>query len=264
MTNSTDIIKYTGGELLETQDAVIKEHRANIFVNGEPYVSLMCLPQFFEELAVGFLYSEQVINSYEDILEIQSTCTGNVFVDVKAKDIKKSKNRVIVSGCAQGSVNMSFLNEENLMEITSPVKVNPQDIIKMMSDFSRQSPLFKDTGGVHSSVLVLPEDCGDGFQGSLFFEDIGRHNAIDKIVGKALINGISVSDGILLTSGRISSEILIKTAKLNIPVLVSHSAPTEMAVEIARRVNMTLIGFARGKRFNVYSGGARVNLEAEY
>ena len=254
MVKSMTITRYSNAEFMETEDLIIREHRANIFVNGELYISLMCLPEYFEELAVGFLFSEHIIGSYADIQEISFTCTGNVFVSVNDKNIDtaKTKKRVVVSGCAQGSVNMSFLNAENLPQATSALKINAKDLLKIMADFSKQSPLFQQTGGVHSSSLVLP----DGK--NLFAEDIGRHNAIDKIVGTALKNDICINDAILLTSGRISSEILIKTANLGIPALVSHSAPTDMAVEIARKTNMTLIGFTRGTKFNIYSGKFRV------
>ena len=256
MVRTLNIKRYSDAGFLEVEDSLIQEYRVNIFVNDEAYISLMCLPEHYEELAVGFLFSEQVIGSYEDIVEINSTCTGNVFVSVKNERIgtglKKAKNRVVVSGCGQGSVNLSFLNEENLPALDSSIKVAPSEILKIMVEFSKQSQLFQKTGGVHSSALVL----GEGE--NLFYEDIGRHNAIDKIVGTALIKGLSIENGILLTSGRISSEILIKTAKLGIPVLVSHSAPTDMAVEIARKIDMTLIGFTRGTRFNVYSGDFRL------
>jgi FdhD protein len=216
----------------------------------------MCLPEFFEELAVGFLFSEGIIQRYSDIEQIDSTCTGNVFVTCKnAADKGRSakQSRVVVSGCAGGSVNLDFLNLEGLRVQKAALQLEPQEILEIMADFGQASELFRTTGGVHSSALVLP----GGLR--LFYEDIGRHNAIDKIVGTALKQDIPIQDGLLLTSGRVSSEIMIKTAKLGIPVLISHSAPTDMAVEIAHQVDMTLIAFVRGARFNVYSGEHRLD-----
>jgi len=110
------------------------------------------------------------------------------------------------------------------------------------------------TGAVHSCQLFFDNNY------SYFFEDIGRHNAVDKIIGLSLIKNLDLSEAILMTSGRISSEMLIKVAKIKIPILISSAAPTALAIEKAREINMTLIGFARGERFNIYSGKNRVQM----
>jgi FdhD protein len=253
MTKKTIIKRFTGGNCIDTEDTLIQEHRAHILVNGEHYITLLCLPQFFEELAVGFLFSENIISAYSDIKQIRSTCTGYIFVVLEhTPKIAENKKRVLVSGCAGGSVNLAFLNHDNVPEAKSNITLTAEDICTITNRFSKCSPLFEETGGVHSCALEFMD------AESLFCEDIARHNAIDKIVGMALMRGIAIENGILLTSGRVSSEILLKTARLGISVLVSHSAPTDMAVEIARKINMTLIGFARGSRFNVYSGDFRI------
>jgi len=253
MTDEIKIKRYAKGEIFEQSDLIIKEHRLNIFVNGEHYISLMCLPQNIEELAVGFLFSEGLISSYADVLKIESPDINNIFVTLDgAADNIKADKRVIVSGFGRGSVGLPFLNFENLPMISSPLKTSPGEIIKMMALFNKQSDLFQKTGAVHSCSLMLPDGT------SLFYEDIGRHNAVDKIIGRVLIAGLCKKDAILLTSGRISCEMLIKTAGLGIPILVSTSAPTNMAVEIAEKMSMTLIGFARDERFNIYSGDFRV------
>ena len=253
MIKKISINKYVNNVVVEQEDLVIEEHRANIFVNGEHYISLMCLPQYLDELTVGFLFSDGVISSFADIIELDSSSTENIFVvaNSPAESAKPSK-RAIISGFAQGSVKLPFFNYENLPKVDSHIKISSGDIVKMMGFLNKRSGLFSITGAVHSSALVLPDGAG------LFFEDIGRHNAVDKIIGKALIADLSLKDGVLLTSGRISSEILIKAAGLGIPALISVSAPTSMAVEIARKINMTLIGFARDNRFNIYSGECRV------
>jgi len=253
MTITTGIKRYSKGVFEVTDDTVAREHRANIFVNGDHYITLMCSPDLFQELAVGFLFSEGVIGSYSEIKKIGSTCTGYVMVELESPPaVAGAGKRVLVSGCAGGSVNLSFLNHENLPELAGGLTVTAEEISEMMSSFSRRSPLFEQTGGVHSCALEFP-----GKEG-LFCEDIARHNAIDKIVGMALMRSISIEDGILAASGRVSSEILLKTARLGISMLVSRSAPTDMAIEIARKVNMTLVGFARGGRFNVYAGDFRI------
>ena len=117
-----------------------------------------------------------------------------------------------------------------------------------------KAELFRITGGIHSAALCTPE-------GVVYFcEDIGRHNAVDKIIGLCLKNSVTIEDKILVTSGRISSEILVKTAKLGIPILISRAAPTTLSIELADKLGITLIGFVRGRRFNVYCHTDRVTI----
>lgn len=208
MLSKVKIRRYTGNEIFETDDPVIDEQRISIFINGEYYTSVTCLPQNTDELAVGLFFSE-----------------------------------VAAGDGSNGGV---------LPEIKSSLTVSPDEIIKMAAEFNGKSELFQKTGAVHSCSIVFPDGA------NLFYEDILRHNAIDKAIGRALIEGRCMENGILLTSGRISSEILTKAARFNIPMIISISAPTNTAVELAEKINMTLVGFARDGRFNVYSGDFRV------
>ena len=266
MTECIEITRFKKNELSKQEDLVIIEHKVNIFVNGEHYISLMCLPKNLEELAVGFLFSEGLISSYAEITSIDSSDNENIKIDIipslpkpslkrewlaEPGDSQIQKARTIVSGFSQGSVNPPFFNKDNLPIINSQIQIKSGEIINMATHFNGQSELFQETGAVHSCMLI-----SDGKE--ILYEDIGRHNAIDKIIGKALITNTPPHNGILLTSGRISSEMLIKTARINIPVLISTSAPTNMAVQIANDINMTLIGFTRTNRFNIYSGNHRV------
>ena len=253
MTDRIRIKRYENNEFSEREDLIIQEHRANIYVNGEHYISLMCLPQDLDELAVGFLFSEGVIGSYADVVKIDSGSAGDIFVSAaKTPERPKPGKRVLVSGFAGGSVNLPFLKRENMPRLGGSFTIRADEAVKMARDFNSRSKLFEKTGAVHSCALIKTDGA------SLFYEDVGRHNALDKIIGRALISGLDIEDGVLLTSGRISSEILLKTAGLGIPVLISTSAPTNLAVKFAVKINMTLIGFARGARFNIYSGESRV------
>jgi len=234
MINAVKIIKFVENEVLEQEDLVIKEYKANIYVNGKYYSSLMCLPQHFSELAAGFLFSEGVIGSYADVVKIESTSAGDVFVEAAP-----------VSGGVRG-----------LPEITSTLKISSDEVVKMAASFNDRSELFLKTGAVHSCALALPD--GE----DLFYEDVGRNNALDKIIGKALMANLCLKNAILLTSGRVSSEVLLKAARAGIPVIISVSAPTSMAIELAGKMNIALIGFARGRRFNVYAGEHRVMFPA--
>ncbi len=137
-------------------------------------------------------------------------------------------------------------------KIKSRFKISSQSILSLMREFQRRSTLFKKTGAVHSAALSNGRDI------LIFREDIGRHSAVDKIIGRALVEGIDMRDKIILSSGRISSEILLKAQKCVIPVVISRGAPTSQAVKLARDLNITVVGFARGDRVNVYSGVERI------
>jgi FdhD protein len=249
----TEIIKYVNGQPRPRADLLIQERRVNIFVNGSHYISLMCLPQHLEELAAGFLFCEGLIGSRPDVQKIDASGAQDIYVELSAAPaVAKTAPRVIVSGFAQGSVTPAFLDCANLAPLTSPLKLSPPAVVELAARFNEQSELFRQTGAVHSCSLILPDGT------NLFYEDIGRHNALDKIAGKALLDNLCLNNVILLTSGRISAEMLLKTAKLGIPILISVSAPTNRAVEIAKKINMTLVGFARGDSFNVYAGAERI------
>jgi FdhD protein len=141
---------------------------------------------------------------------------------------------------------------QNQIKIESKIQISAQDILAMVKEFQQRSEVFKVTGGVHSAALCDTKSI------LLFNEDIGRHNAIDKIFGECLLKDIMTDDHVVITSGRISSEILLKVAKRNIPILISKSAPTDLGVRLADALGITLLGFVRGKRFNAYTNYSRV------
>lgn len=152
------------------------------------------------------------------------------------------------------TISYEFIGEHPHDSVVEETTISPQEIAFLMKEFNNKSELFRETGGVHSCAICSRDEM------IFFSEDIGRHNAIDKVIGKSIMSDRGFKDKILLTTGRISSEIILKTARSGIPIIVSHSAPTEFAVKIARELNITMIGFARGDRMNVYSGEGRVNV----
>jgi FdhD protein len=136
--------------------------------------------------------------------------------------------------------------------VESKTGVSATQVFSLVKEFRQRSELFKDTGGVHSAAL------SDGQNVIIFSEDIGRHNAVDKIFGECLWEEVPTQDRIILTTGRVSSEILLKTARRAIPIIISNSAPTDMAIRAAANLGITLVGFARGKRMNVYANSWRI------
>lgn len=232
-------------------DIVTVELPFTIFVNDEEIITLLCSPNSLKELAVGFLHSEGFITSLSDIDRIyidEEKGLGYVYINNinEFSKIFRGK-RTITSGCGKGTVFYNVLDSFKSRRIEKPLDIGLESIKSLMRIFNKRSETFLKTGGVHSCALCSKEDI------LIFYEDIGRHNALDKVLGKALLDVIDTKDKVILTSGRISSEILIKAAKRQIPVIISRSAPTSLAVEIAEKLGITLIGFARGERMNIYT-----------
>lgn len=253
MIDYVPIIRYDSKGVHEINDPVVCETKANLIINGISYLSVMVLPQHLEEWAIGFMFSEGLIKTFEDIKSVKATHDSDVFVAThKPITASKTEKRILVSGCAHGTVNMAFLNQANLPQLDTNQLWGYPEITETMENFNKQSPIFNEAGGVHSAALHIK-----GSQG-VFFEDIGRHNAVDKVVGAALMQGLPLCQSALLTSGRISTEIALKTIRAGIPTLISRSGPTSMSLAIAEKANLTLVGFARGRRFNVYSGKDRI------
>ena len=163
----------------------------------------------------------------------------------------RGKHRIIVSGCSKGSIDEALMEQDNFYFPDSEPFYKISDILNYMKDLNSHSEIFKKTGGTHCCVLYSKNK-------KIISEDIGRHNALDKIIGKSLILDFKPSESILLLTGRVSSEILLKSAKFGVRIIISRSAPTDFSVKTALGINMTLAGFARGNKMNIYSGADRL------
>jgi len=257
-TKTYPIIKIFDGVKNASKDEVVAEKPLTIYLNNQKIATLMCTPQEQKYLAAGFLFSEGFIKNSGDIKRIAYNSPKEEVKVFSRKKIKISghilQDQTFTSGCGK---NKSFLKIEdlNLLEdvlINLEFTLSSKEIIKLMKKFELKSSVFKATGGTHSSALANKEKI------LLFKEDIGRHNAVDKIFGECLLKKIPLQDKLLLTSGRISSDILLKAHRAKINLIVSRSAVTSLALELARRLGITLIGFARGKRMNIYTYQMRV------
>ncbi|HID96352.1 MAG TPA: formate dehydrogenase accessory sulfurtransferase FdhD [Candidatus Latescibacteria bacterium] len=249
------IVRFEGGKRADIVDEVVRESFLTVFLNDQELVTLLCTPDSLKCLAVGFLFSEGLLKDLADIKKIiVDDQRGVVWVEtneVVDSLTRLTFKRVITSGCGRGT---GFYNvaDFKIRKVTSPIRVTSEEILDLMFAMQDRSRLYRDTGGVHSAALCNRQEI------LLFNEDIGRHNAVDKILGEAILQGIPTGDKMLLTSGRISSEILLKAARRGIPVIVSRAAPTDAAVRLAIELGITLIGFARGKKMNVYTNTPRV------
>ena len=255
-----NIYRVTRDSKQAGEDIVVKELPLTILLNGRELVTLLCSPANLKYLAIGFLLSEGLLRSRNDIKSIiddeqRGIVRIETVTDLHGEEEQVFK-RIITPGCGRGAAFYSSADAGGMSEVKSELQVNGAEILELMTQFQHLSETYRSTGGVHSAALC------DNKTLNIFSEDIGRHNAIDKIFGQCLWEGISTNNQIILSSGRISSEIVIKIARNNIPVLASKSAPTNTAVKLADLLGITLIGFVRGTRMNVYSHHQRIVSDA--
>ncbi len=239
------------------EDVTIDESRLNLYLNGEKAISMMCIPKDQDAHAIGFLMSENVISSMDDIQSIELSEDG-LRVDVIATIDENSlenlyTEKTLVSGCGGGVTG----NVEGGVEIPfnqTAFKVTPHTISSEIKIFYKESELYNLTGCVHKAMIYLLDGT------TITAEDIGRHNAIDKVVGKCKLKGLDTTESILFVSGRLSSEMVTKAVMHRIPIIISRTAPTNLGVQTAHKHGVTLIGFARGKKMNLYTHAGRIDV----
>lgn len=248
-----DIIRIAENLAVTVEDEIAREAALTIFLNDTELVTMLCSPAEERYLTAGFLAAEGLIETADDIIsllidETRGIARVNTVTHGEADHIWK---RFISSGCGRGATFYSAADVSS-PPVESSLMIDPFQIYRLMRAFQDQSEVFKSTGGTHAAALAS----GDMIE--LFSEDIGRHNAVDKVFGRCILENIETTDKLLLVTGRISSEILLKVARRGIPALISKSAPTDSGVKLADRLGITLIGFVRGHRMNVYSHAERV------
>lgn len=243
--------QYQQGEWQALSGGVIHEQAVTLTVNGREWVTLMCTPTRLEALAVGFLYNEGLIQSIQEVAILQP-CENERNVDIwLTHTLGKTRPWRRTSGCTGGVTQVD--GEENPSPHPAAwFQVEPEQIVQWMEDLYRHQELYHTARGVHASAL------SDGERLLVQCEDIGRHNTLDKLSGWVLLNGFSGAQKIILTTGRISSEMLQKSARLGAGMVVSRTSPTSASVAMAERWGITLIGYARRTRFTVYTCPQRV------
>ena len=232
----------------------IVETPVSLTVNGTVWITFMCTPVNLEALAVGFLYNENIIEKMDEVSDVR-VCEHGDNVDVWLNhEAQQPTSWRRTSGCTGGVTAVDLLAKPNVSFDSDQFKVQPEAIGKLVEMLFESQSLYRETGGVHTSAL------SDGEKILISAEDIGRHNTLDKIAGLCLMNNIWPETRILITTGRISSEMLQKAARMNVPILISRTSPSSLSIEMAERYGITLIGYARKHRFNVYSNTQRVGL----
>ncbi len=247
------ILSYRNGELKEKEDIIVTEFPLTIMLNGVEFATMVCTPTDIEEMVVGFLGSEGVILNYQkDIQSISiDESKGFAYVETTRKvtpSVESQTKRFIGSCCGKSRQSFYFQNDvKTAKTATTTQTITYHQCIELMQSLQSTSEIFKETGGVHNAALCTQDKL------ILSRTDIGRHNALDKLYGNCLMHKIMVRDKILIFSGRISSEILLKASKIGVGILLSKSAPTELALQAAEELNISTAGFIRGNRVNVYT-----------
>lgn len=253
MKSGTQVIQYRqyrAGEWDIVDSGIIVESEVSLTVNGEVWMAFMCTPTDLEALAAGFLYDEGLIDSVSEIASVR-VCEHGDNVDIwTTHAVEKPKAWRRTSGCTGG---VTAVEEE----FTSPVNLNgfsivPKEINQLIGDLFESQDLYRKVGGVHTSAL------SDGKSILVTAEDIGRHNSIDKLAGICLLNQIEIPNKIMLTTGRISSEMLQKAARLGAAIVISRTSPSSLSIKLAEKLGVTLIGYARRDRFSVYAHPERI------
>ena len=232
----------------------IVETPVSLTVNGEAWITFMCTPVELEAMAIGFLYDEGVIERMDEVVDVR-LCEHGDNVDVwLSHAVKQPSSWRRTSGCTGGVTGVDLLAKPDIAFDRSAPRFGPDAIGTLVDMLFESQELYRETGGVHTSAL------SDGQKILLSAEDIGRHNTLDKIAGLCMMKDVWPEMRILITTGRISSEMLQKAARLRAPILISRTSPSSLSIEMAQRYGITLIGYARRRRFNVYSNPQRVGL----
>jgi len=256
------VLRLTGRGREVVELGVISEVPLTIFFNGYEVVTLLTTGDHLGHLAVGFLSSEGLLRSREEInsLEVDE---GQSYVKVTTHPYLTTaeqfeflerflSKKTITSGCGRGWSYSPLFDQLQPLNPPLSLSISREDVLSLMAQLQSRSHLYRETRGVHSAALATTKEI------LIFREDVGRHNAIDKIYGKAFLEGLPLSDKVLLTSGRVSSEIMAKVARMGVAIIISRSAPTDLALALAEKVKATVIGYVRGREMRVYLGEERV------
>jgi FdhD protein len=248
-----NLVRVKENEEYKDSDFVAVEEPLNIrvcFEKCEDFAIIMRTPGDDKELSLGFLYSEGVINSIHDVESIEQV--KNNAVEVRLSKPVKVRIRDLIVNSSCGVCGRAFLYTLNILK--SDLKVKKELIFSFPEKLREKQSVFNISGGLHATALFDPHG-----ELLLIYEDVGRHNAVDKVVGKLLLEDkVPASNYIMQVSGRLGYEIVSKGIKAGIPIVCGISAPTSLAIEIAEEAGLTLIGFLRGKSFNIYTHDERI------
>ncbi|MDQ1912335.1 formate dehydrogenase accessory sulfurtransferase FdhD [Paenibacillus sp. GD4] len=254
------IWRYEGGDFTLRQDAVTTERPITVSIGGEEFATIVCTPIDIEELVIGFLASEGLIRTADELLSLQLD-EGKGFAYIELANpgmlqLADHSKRLIGSCCGKSRQLYWRSDARTAKTIRSRDRLTPEQCVKLMRELQEHSVAFQLSGGVHNAALCTADEL------LLCRTDIGRHNALDKVYGHCLRHRVPMKGKVLAFSGRVSSEVLLKVSKMGIGTLLARSAPTELALQLAEDLGITVVGFLRGESFNVYTHPERLGLQA--
>ena len=246
-------LKVRADRVEEVTAEVVREQPLTVYVNGERFLTLLCSPMKLEALVVGYLWMEKIIQTLDDVVTVSvSAVDGRADVTLRGP-VELPTERILTSGCGGG---ITFRIDHRLFpRLHSTLRVSPGALSERMKELFTAAVHYKESRGIHGAALA------DEAHLLVVAEDVGRHNAVDKVKGEALQRGIPTEDLILLSTGRVSSEMLLKAARMGVPIVASRTSPTEMAVALAEQLNVTVCGYVRPESLNVYAGDAVILTE---
>jgi len=246
------------GEMVPT--SIAGEHPLTLYLDKRELVTLMTLGHAPEALAIGFLRNQRLVAAIEDIQAVQvdwETESVAVTTDGKSDIEEKTRKKTVTTGCGQGTVYGDLMEEIGSIRLRDDVSLADADLFALVERVRKHETIYKQAGAVHGCALA-------NRQGEIlmFVEDVGRHNAVDAIAGFMWLDGIDGSDKVFYTTGRLTSEMVIKCTQMRIPFLVSRSGLTKMGHDIARQVGLTMIGRASGRHYLAFTGKHRLKYTA--
>jgi len=255
-----EIVKYdlSTRTSKKVKDYVAEEKPLHLFVNTTYWATILCSPSNLKELAVGHLLSEGVLKSVAEIQEItlkedEGSCYVKLKPEVNVEDrvsLSRLHQRVVTSACGSGSPHQ-YLGKTP--KVKSNLKVKAQIVFDRVNQLNFKAEEFRQTGGVHVAAIHK----SDGSMVALA-EDVGRHNAVDKVIGTAAMNNVDFSECFIVLSGRMSGDVVFKAAKVGLPIVASLAAALSSGIDMAEATNVTIAGFVRGKRMNIYTFDERI------
>jgi FdhD protein len=250
-----DIHEYRNGFAKKSISA-IREVPLTIMLNGREVVTLLCTAKYPEYLAIGFLKSDAFISSPDQITDLTVRQDDQRLLAEVETCHDPWKNRImersITSGCGKGTNFGRNVQTISKRRLAGDIRVTPDQILALVKELHDRSTLYNQTRGCHNSSLCSPDEM------LLFREDIGRHNAIDMICGQCFLDNVPVDDKMIVSTGRVASEILLKVARIGVPVMVSTAVATTFSVELARKTGITLVGNVKDDGFWVYNDNGRI------
>ena len=247
------------GEMVPT--AIAGEHPLTLYLDKLELVTLMTLGHAPEALAIGFLRNQRLVAGIEDIKAVQVDWETDSVAVTSTKALKNLKNKIqkrtVTTGCGQGTVYGGLMEEIESIELRDDVALDDTALFALVEKVRKHETIYKQSGAVHGCALATTQG-----EILMFVEDVGRHNAVDAIAGFMWLDAIDGSDKLFYTTGRLTSEMVIKCAQMRIPFLVSRSGLTKMGYDIARRVGLTMIGRASGRHYLAFTGKHRLKYTA--